>query len=264
MQQKIKRLVVKVGTSTLTYPTGNTNLRHISRLVEVLSDIMNAGVQTVLVSSGAIGVGVGKLGLGKRPDDLRGRQAAAAVGQCELMFMYDKLFSEYSHTVAQLLVTKSDLDDPERRENLLNTFDKLLEFGCVPVVNENDSVAVDEIVYGDNDCLSADIAVLTRADALVILSDIDGLYDADPARSPGARLIPTVHDITDEIRALAGGAGTSRGTGGMKTKLHAAELAGSAGIDTYVVNGTPADNLYAVLEGRAVGTHFKARCKGDA
>lgn len=264
MTQRYRRVVFKVGTTTLTHRTGKTNIKHMGELVRVLSDLMNAGVEVVLVTSGAIGVGVGKLGLPGRPTDTAGKQAAATVGQCELMFMYDKLFSEYSHTVAQLLVTKSDLDDPERRENLLNTFDKLLEFGCVPVVNENDSVAVDEIVYGDNDCLSADIAVLTRADALVILSDIDGLYDADPARSPGARLIPVVHDITDGIRALAGGAGTSRGTGGMKTKLHAAELAGSAGIDTYVVNGTPADNLYAVLEGRAVGTHFKARCKGDA
>ncbi len=255
----IKRLVVKVGTSTLTYPTGSTNLRHISRLVEVLSDIMNSGVETVLVSSGAIGVGVGKLGLGKRPDDLRGRQAAAAVGQCELMFMYDKLFSEYSHTVAQLLVTKSDFEDCERRENLLNTFERLLQYGCVPVVNENDSVAVDEIVYGDNDCLSANIAVLTRADALVILSDIDGLYDRDPGAFKEAELIPVVEDITDEIKALAGGAGSERGTGGMKTKLHAAEIACAAGIDTYVINGTPADNLYRLLEGERVGTLFKAR-----
>ena len=160
MNRDIRRLVVKVGTSTLTYPTGNTNLRHIENLVKVLSDVMNSGVQVILVTSGAIGVGVGKLGLPSRPRDVPGRQAAAAVGQCELMFMYDKLFSEYSHTVAQLLITKSDVDDPERHENLVNTFAKLLEFGCIPVINENDTVAVDEIVYGDNDCLSANVAAL--------------------------------------------------------------------------------------------------------
>lgn len=259
MKKQIKRLVVKVGTSTLTYATGNINFRRLSRLVEVLSDISNAGVQVVLVSSGAIAVGVGKLGLPERPADVPGRQAAAAVGQSELMFLYDKLFSEYSKITSQMLLTGSDLADEERRSHLLNTFEKLLAFGSLPIVNENDSVSVEEIIHGDNDCLSAEVAALIGADALVILTDIDGLYDGNPKKNPDARRISVVEEITPEIEAMAGGAGSARGTGGMTTKIHAAKIATAYGVDTYVINGTPCDNLYALLEGRDIGTLFCAK-----
>lgn len=251
-----RRIVIKVGTSTLTHPTGQTNLRRMAELARVISDLLNAGSEVVLVSSGAIGVGAGKLGLRGRPGDTPGRQAAASVGQCELMFIYDKLFGEYGHTVAQLLVTKSDFDDEERRGNLLNTFERLLEYGALPVVNENDSVAVEEIVYGDNDCLSAHVARLLGADLLIILTDCEGLYDRDPGRHADARLIPVVAAVTPEIEAQAGGAGSALGTGGMLTKLHAARIAAGAGIDTVVAAGEPMTNLYDILDGKSVGTLF--------
>ena len=256
MKKTIRRLVVKVGTSTLTYATGNINFRRLSHLVEVLSDIANSGVQVVLVSSGAIAVGVGKLGLAARPSDVPGRQACAAVGQSELMFLYDKLFSEYSKTPAQMLLTDSDMRDPERREHLLNTFEQLLGFGAIPIVNENDSVSVEEIIHGDNDCLSAQVAALIGADVLTVLTDIDGLYDSDPRKNPDARRIAVVEEITPEIEAMAGGVGSTRGTGGMVTKINAAKIAAAGGTDTYILNGTPCDNLYAVLEGADIGTRF--------
>ena len=259
MKKPIKRLVVKVGTSTLTYATGNINFRRLQRLVEVLSDISNAGVQVVLVSSGAIAVGVGKLGLPERPSDVPGRQAAAAVGQSELMFLYDKFFSEYSKITSQMLLTGSDVDDPERRGHLVNTFEKLLSFGSLPIVNENDSVSVEEIVHGDNDCLSAQVAALIHADALAILTDIDGLYDGNPRENPQAKRIVVVEEITPEIVAMAGGAGSERDTGGMSTKLRAAQIATAAGVDTYVLSGTPCDNLYALMEGQDIGTLFCAK-----
>ena len=203
----VKRIVVKVGTSTLTYETGKTNIRRMIKLCSVLADLHNAGLDVVLVTSGAIGVGVGKLGLDEKPQDIPGRQAAACVGQTELMFMYDKFFSEYGQKIGQLLVTKSDFEQPERRDNLSNAFQKLFEYGAIPVVNENDSVATEEIVYGDNDSLSAIVAVLTGADLLVILTDIDGLFDANPNEDPDARLIPVVETITPELEPLCGGAG---------------------------------------------------------
>ena len=214
-----KRIVVKVGTSTLTYENGKTNIRRLSRLVSVLSDLKNAGIDVALVTSGAIGVGAGKLGLPGRPSDTPGRQAAATVGQCELMFIYDKMFSEYGHVVGQLLITRSDIENGERRENLINTFEKLFEYGAIPVINENDSVAVEEIVYGDNDNLSAIVAKLVHADALIILSDIDGLYSGNPREDDNAKLIPVVDEITDEIIALAQPSASALGTGGMLTKL---------------------------------------------
>ena len=250
-KKTIRRLVVKVGTSTLTYATGNINFRRLGRLVETLSDVANSGIQVVLVSSGAIAVGVGKLGLPARPADIPGRQAAAAVGQSELMFLYDKLFSEYSKTPAQMLLTGSDIADPERRAHLVNTFEQLLSFGALPIVNENDSVSVEEILHGDNDCLSAEVAALIGADALVILTDIDGLYDSDPRENPQARRISVVE-------TMAGGAGSARGTGGMTTKLRAAKLATAAGADTYIINGASCENLYTLLEGRDIGTLFCA------
>lgn len=255
----VKRLVVKVGTSTLTYDTGKTNIRRMHKLVSVLSDIVNSGIEVALVTSGAIGVGVGKLGLKERPSDISGRQAAATVGQCELMFMYDKLFGEYGHTVGQLLITKSDVDSEERRKNLVNTFEKLFDYGAVPIVNENDSVAVDEIVYGDNDSLSAIVAKLVNADVLIILTDIDGLYDDNPNENEDAKLISQVDEITDELIAVAGGHGSRFSTGGMVTKLHAAQIAMDAGIDTIVMNGATPESIYKALDGKQIGTFFTGK-----
>ena len=255
----VKRLVVKVGTSTLTYDTGKTNIRRMHKLVSVLSDIVNSGIEVALVTSGAIGVGVGKLGLKERPSDISGRQAAATVGQCELMFMYDKLFGEYGHTVGQLLITKSDVDSEERRKNLINAFEKLFDYGAVPIINENDSVAVDEIVYGDNDSLSAIVAKLINADALIILTDIDGLYDDNPNENEDAKLISQVDEITDELIAVAGGHGSKFSTGGMVTKLHAAQIAMDAGIDTIVMNGSTPESIYKALDGKQIGTFFTGK-----
>ena len=258
-RKDVKRLVVKVGTSTLTYDTGKINLRRMSMLARVLSDLKNAGMEIVLVTSGAIGVGVGKLGLKERPKDTPGRQAAATVGQCELMFLYDKFFGEYGNITGQLLVTKDDFDNEERHRNLHNSFMKLFEYGAIPVVNENDSVAVEEIVYGDNDSLSAHVAEIVDADALVILTDIDGLFSANPREDENAVLIHSVDEINDEILALAGGSGTNRGTGGMITKLHAAKIATAAGIDTVVMNGSDPEDIYKLIDGRQTGTLFKAK-----
>lgn len=257
--QNAKRIVVKVGTSTLTYETGKMNIRRMIKLCSVLADLHNSGIDVVLVTSGAIGVGVGKLRLTERPHDIPGRQAAATVGQCELMFMYDKFFGEYGQKVGQLLVTKSDFENNERRTNLTNTFEKLFEYGAIPVVNENDSVATEEIVYGDNDSLSAIVASLIHADGLIILTDIDGLFDANPMENPDARLIPVVDKIDDDILALAGGAGSSRGTGGMVTKIHAAKIANDSGIPTVVMNGTAPQDIYKLIDGRQVGTIFNHR-----
>jgi len=257
MTEEGRRIVVKVGTSTLAYDNGRANIRHMSALVRVLADIMNSGDQVVLVSSGAIGIGCGKLRLAARPTDTPGRQAVSTVGQCELMFMYDKLFSEYNYPVGQLLITKADIEDAERRDNLSNAFEKLFALGAVPIVNENDSVAVEEIVYGDNDCLSAMVACLIKADMLIMLTDIDGLYDGDPGDKK-AHLITEVKEITPALEQLAGGAGSSQGTGGMVTKLHAARIATEAGITTYIVNGEDAGNIYRVLDGAPIGTCFEA------
>ena len=261
-KKDVKRLVVKVGTSTLTYDTGKINLRRMSMLARVLSDLKNAGMEIVLVTSGAIGVGVGKLGLKERPKDTPGRQAAATVGQCELMFLYDKFFGEYGNITGQLLVTKDDFDNEERHRNLHNSFMKLFEYGAIPVVNENDSVAVEEIVYGDNDSLSAHVAEIVDADALVILTDIDGLFSANPREDENAVLIHIVDEINDDILALAGGSGTNRGTGGMITKLLAARIATTAGIDTVVMNGSDPEDIYKLIDGRQIGTLFRAKTEG--
>ncbi len=261
--KKAKRIVVKVGTSTLTYETGRVNIRRMRTLVEVLSDLKNSGMQVVLVTSGAIGVGVGKLGLSSKPKDTPGRQAAATVGQCELMFMYDKLFSEFGHITGQILVTRLDFENDERRVNLSNSFSKLFEYGAVPIVNENDAVAVEEIVFGDNDNLSAIVAKLINADGLIILSDIDGLFSGNPKTDDSAVLIPVVDKITEEIETLAGGAGSNRGTGGMITKIHAAKVAGSAGIPTVIINGSNPDDIYRLIEGRQTGTFFRPELRED-
>lgn len=249
------RIVVKVGTSTLTYDTGKMNLKRMDRLAMVLSDLHNSGKEVILVSSGAMGIAVGKLGMSEKPKETRKKQAIAAVGQCELMFLYDKLFSEYNNTVAQILLTKDDIAIPRRKRNTQNTVNTLLEMGIIPIVNENDTIAVDEIEIGDNDNLSAIVADLLDADLLVIFSDIDGLYDSDPHKNPDAKLIDTVYD-TEKIKHLAGGVGSNRGTGGMITKIEAAERATSAGINMIITNGNNIDVLYGILEGKPCGTLF--------
>ena len=252
------RIVVKVGTSTLAHATGRLNIRHVEELVKVLSDLKNAGHQVILVSSGAIGMGVGKLNLPGKPSDMPTKQAAAAVGQCELMDTYDKLFLQYNHTVAQVLLTGEDVDHPERRENFENTMERLLELGALPVINENDTIATAEIKVGDNDTLGAIVACCTKADLLVLLSDIEGLYTADPRKDPDAKLIPTVEEVTPEIEALAGGVGSSLGTGGMATKLRAAKMVTAQGCDMVITNGEHPERLYDIAEGKDVGTRFVA------
>ena len=252
------RIVVKVGTSTLAHAGGRLNIRHVEELVKVLSDLKNAGHEIIVVSSGAIGMGAGKLGL-SRPKDMPTKQAAASVGQCELMYTYDKLFSEYSHTVGQILVTREDFDRATRLMNLENTLYRLLQLGAIPIINENDTVATEEIAVGDNDTMGAIVAKYMRADLLVLLSDINGLYTADPHTHPDARLIDRVEEITPEIEALAGGAGSSLGTGGMATKLMAARIATTAGVEMVIANGERAAVLYDIVEGRAAGTRFLPR-----
>jgi len=253
------RIAVKVGTSTLAHSTGHLNIRHIEDLCKVLSDLKNAGNEIILISSGAIGMGVGKLSLGKRPDDMPTKQAAAAVGQCELMYTYDKLFSEYNHTVAQLLITAPDINDSVRGTNFRNTVLRLLELGALPVINENDTVATEEISVGDNDTLSALVARSCNADLLVLLSDIDGLFTADPHTDKNAVLIEEVDEITPEILSLGGGKGSALGTGGMATKLHAAQLCTEQGIDMIITNGSTPSILYDILDGKSVGTKFIRR-----
>ncbi len=253
------RTVVKIGTSTLTYANGCVNIRRIEMLCKIISDLMNAGHEMILVSSGAIGMGVGKLRLGERPKDIAGKQACAAVGQCELMYTYDKLFAEYNHTVAQLLLTAPDLECDDRRGKFENTMMRLLKLGVLPIINENDTVATEEIEFGDNDTLAAKIAVAVKADLLVLLSDIDGLYSADPHKDKNARLIPEVREITDEILSLAGSAGSALGTGGMQTKLRAAHIATDAGCDMVITNGEYPERLYGVMAGEHIGTKFYAK-----
>ena len=250
------RVTIKVGTSTLAHPSGLLNIRRVEALCRVMSDLKNAGHELVLVSSGAIGMGVGKLSLRERPSDIPTKQAAAAVGQCELMYTYDKLFSEYHHVVAQILVTAGDIELPQRRAHFHNTLFRLLELGVLPIVNENDTVATEEIVIGDNDTLAAEVAVSANAELLVILSDIDGLYTADPRTDPAARLIPCVPRLTPEIEALAGCAGSALGTGGMATKLRAARLTEQAGIGMVIANGADPSVLYRIFDGEPVGTRF--------
>ena len=260
------RIVVKVGTSTLAHSTGRLNIRRVEELVKVLSDLKNAGHQLILVSSGAIGMGVGKLNLPGRPADMPTKQAAAAVGQCELMYTYDKLFADYNHTVAQLLLTAEDVNFPQRRQNFENAISRLLELGVLPVVNENDAVATDEVgvatTIGENDTLSAIVAECAGADLLVLLSDIDGLYTADPHKDAHAALIPEVREITPELRALAGAAGSALGTGGMATKLNAAEIAMACGCDMVIANGQQPEQLYDIAAGKHTGTRFIGRGEG--
>jgi glutamate 5-kinase len=250
------RIVVKVGTSTLAHSTGHLNIRHMERLCKVLSDIKNEGYEVILVSSGAVGMGMGKLALACRPTELALKQAAAAVGQCELMYTYDKLFSEYNHTVAQILLTAEDISDEVRKANFTNTLFKLLDLQVLPIVNENDTVATSELGIGDNDTLAAIVAKSANADLLILLSDIDGLFTADPHVDTSAKLIERIDKITPEIEALAGGVGSNVGTGGMVTKLRAAQIATSSGCDMVIANGENPDLLYDILQGKSVGTRF--------
>ena len=254
--QNARRLVVKVGTSSLTYETGLINIRQVEQLCRVLADLKNSGRDIILVSSGSIAVGTAKLGLDGRPRTIPGKQAAAAVGQCELMYLYDKHFIEYHHKIAQVLLTRDVIENPQRKRNVQNTFESLLHMGVIPIVNENDTVATEEIEFGDNDTLSAIVASLTGADGLVILSDIDGLYTKNPAEHPDAELIRCVPAITPDIEKMAGGAGSSRGTGGMLTKLAAAKIALEAGCLMAIVNGSRLQNLADLVEGRPAGTIF--------
>ena len=246
-----------MGTSTLTHASGSFNIRHLESLVKTLSDIKNSGKEIVLVSSGAIGLGMAKLGLLTRPKDTPGKQACAAVGQCELMNMYDRLFRDYNITVAQVLLTKYVISD-ERKENVVNALEKILAAGAIPIVNENDVVAIDELELevGENDSLAAIVSVLVGADLLIIMSDIDGLYDKNPKTNPDAKLISRVEGITEKIENAADGAGSELGTGGMATKIKAAKIANDHGIDMLIINGSRADNLYDVFDGKIIGTLF--------
>ena len=250
------RIVIKIGTSTLAYPTGHLNIRRTEQLCKIISDIKNAGNQVILVSSGAIGMGVGKLGLLNRPDDIPTKQAAAAVGQCELMYTYDRLFSKYHHTVAQLLITGDDVEDDLRHTNFTNTLNRLLELGAIPIINENDTVATAEIVIGDNDTLAAIVSQSVSANRLILLSDIDGLYTADPHKNPDARLIHNVGKIDDALLSLAGASAGKQGTGVMVTKLQAAKICLDCGCEMIIANGSRPENLYDIMDGLEVGTKF--------
>lgn len=254
------RIVIKIGTSSIAHPTGRLNIRRMEKMCEVISDLKNAGHEIILVSSGAIGMGAGKLSLPGRPSDMPTKQAAAAVGQCELMYTYDRLFTLYNHTVAQVLITGEDVLSPVRCNHFTNTMERLLELGAIPILNENDTVATDEIIMiGENDSLSAIVAVAIKADLLILLSDIDGLYDSDPHVNKDAKLISEVTEMTDEILACAGGKGSSLGTGGMQTKLKAAKLSMDAGVDMVIANSSSPEILYDISEGKPVGTRFVGR-----
>ena len=253
------RIVVKVGTSTLTYANGQINLGRIEKLTRVLADIVNSGKEVTLVSSGAVGVGIGKLKLKEKPTNIREKQALAAIGQCELMHIYSKFFGEYSHTVGQVLLTRDVIEDEHIKQNVCSTFELLLQKGIIPIVNENDTVSIDELEniakFGDNDNLSAIVSVLIDADLLIILSDIDGFYDSNPKENPNAKLIKQIDEITEEIEACAGGAGSSLGTGGMATKIAAARKATDAGVNMVLANGEEPSIISDILSGEEVGTY---------
>lgn len=255
------RTVIKVGTSTLAHPSGNINIRRFESLCRVISDLKNSGQEIVLVSSGAIAMGMGKLKFAERPTDIPTKQAAAAVGQCELMDSYERVFATYNHTTAQILITGADLTSDERRQNFHNTVFRLLELSVLPIINENDTVATDEISVGDNDSLAAIVARSLSADLLILLSDIDGLYTADPHFDKEAKIIDRVREITPEIIALAGGSGGKLGTGGMATKLHAAQITTASGIPMIIANGEQPEILYDIFEGKKVGTYFEGARK---
>lgn len=259
---KAKRIVVKVGTSTLTHDNGKINLARVDKLSEVLSDLMNQGLEIILVTSGAVGVGMGKLKLNTRPKSVRERQAAAAVGQSELMHLYSKFFSEYSHIVGQILLTKDVVEHTRSRDNVINTFETLLEKGIIPIVNENDSVATEELefndnhTFGDNDTLSAIVSSLVKADLLILLSDIDGFYNDDPNLNKDAKLIHEVYEISNDIKNSAKGVISNKGTGGMATKINAAKICLDSNINMIIAHGQNPQILYQILKGEQIGTLF--------
>ena len=258
--KKYKRIVIKIGSSSITHPeTGRQNLGKLERLVRTICDLRNRGMDVCLVSSGAIAVGRAAMGIEERPKEISLKQACAAVGQGRLMMTYQKLFAEYNHTAGQILLTKNTMANPVSRENARNTFEELFGLGVIPVVNENDTVSTYEMQFGDNDTLSALVASLVGADLLILLSDIDGLYTADPKEDCSAALIHTVTEITPEILALAGGSISGLGTGGMTTKLHAAQTVNAAGIDMVIANGSDPDILYSIVAGENIGTRFVGR-----
>ncbi len=254
-----RRIVIKIGSSTLTYENGKPNLRRIEQLCRVVSDLKNRDIEVIIVSSGAVAVGVNRLRLPCRPSDTKGKQAAAAVGQCDLMSIYDRNFAEYGYVSAQILLNRDVIEHELRKTNVINTFRALLDYGAVPIVNENDSVSVEEIVFGDNDNLSAIVASLVDAQGLIILTDIDGYYDDDPKENPNARIIHTLNVITDEMIESAGGNGTNRGTGGMRTKLEAARFAAQHGIETVIMSGENPKKIFDLFDGHSVGTHIKVK-----
>ena len=251
------RVIVKIGSSTLTHQTGLINLRRLERFVHVLADLKNSGKEIVVVSSGAVSAGSAKVGLGHQPTTTEEKQAMAAVGQSELMRMYSELFASYGHTVAQVLITKDVVDDETLRHNACNTFRTLLRMNCIPIVNENDSISIEGVNFGGNDTLSAYVAILCDADILINMSDVDGLYSADPRKCSDAKKISVVDNLTDDILSMAGGIGTSRGTGGMATKLRAASMVCAADIPMLIVNGEHPDILYDIFDGKELGTYFR-------
>ncbi len=255
------KLVIKIGTSTIAHESGRLNIRRTEEICKIISDLKNAGLEIIMVSSGAIGMGVGKLSLSERPKDMPTKQAAAAVGQSELMYVYDRQFSEYNHTVAQILITAADIASEDRYQNFTNTLNRLLELGAIPIINENDTIATEEITIGDNDTLAAIVTTSAKADLLVLMSDIDGLFTKDPHQDAEARLIENVYELNDDIMALGGGEGSSLGTGGMRTKLEAARICTEAGCDMIIMNGAKPELLYDVAEGKPVGTRFHAKEK---
>lgn len=256
-----KRIVIKLGTSTLAHGTGKLNIRRMTNLVRVISDLHNSGKEIIMVSSGAVGLGSGKLGLSAKPKETKLKQAVAAVGQCELMHVYDDMFEKYSVTVAQILLTKTIINNASHCENFKNTVETLVSMGVIPIVNENDSISIDELELeiGENDSLSALVASLSGADLLLILSDIDCLYTDDPRTNPDAKPISVVEKITPEIEHGAGGAGSGLGTGGMSTKINAAKIASEAGIDMVIMNGKNPELLYDLFENKEIGTIFLAK-----
>ena len=262
----VRKIVIKIGTSSLTYGSGKLNYRHLKKMVSVICDLKNMGHEVVLVSSGAVGIGLGKIdGLHKRPDESASKRALAAIGQSSLMSIYEEIFNIYHCQVAQVLLTKSVLQDKANYDDIVAAFSRMFEYDVIPIVNENDVVASDGIrtedLYGDNDTLSAHVAQFIRADLLIIWTDRDGLYDSDPRTNPDAKIIPLVTDVNEDIYKMASGAGTIRGTGGMLTKLNAAGIVMNAGIDMVITNSSRPEDLYGILDNKQIGTLFKARTK---
>ena len=257
----MKRIVIKVGSRTISHDSGLLNLRKMEQLAQILSDLSNAGNEVILVSSGAMAAGRGKMHVHERPMALKEKQALASIGQCELMYIYDKFFSQYSKIVAQMLMTKNVVVDENLRQNASNTIETLLKQGVIPIINENDSVATDEIVYGDNDTLSAITAKLVHADLLIVLSDIDGFYDKNPTKFDDATLLSRIEAISDDIEAMADDTNNDIGTGGMITKIKAAKIATESGCDMLIISGSDFNNIYKVMDGEVIGTLFKAKRK---